>query len=157
MKPNRIIKNKSPLKNMTINSLLALGFLTTGLTTGFALGVNVENKNTKRAIEVAKKSIQENVKLKQDNVRLTSENQAYEKYSETAARVASAMTFYPTNMDSISALPENEQQEAEKRALAEDAKEQKKFDDAIKTLGIDSKDLATLKRGVFFGRINPRR
>ena len=55
---------------MTINSLLALGFLTTGLTTGFALGVNVENKNTKRAIEVAKKSIQENVKLKQDNVLL---------------------------------------------------------------------------------------
>ena len=112
----------------------------------------MENKNTKRAIEVAKKSIQENVKLKQDNVRLTSENQAYEKYSETAARVADAMTFHPTYTDSITALPENEQEEAEKRALAEDAKEQKKFDDAIKTLGIDSKDLATLKRGVFFGR-----
>ena len=147
MKPNNTKTKKSSL-----NGLLALGLLTTGLTTGFSLGVNLENQNTKGAIEVAKKSVQEIVKLKQDNVRLTSENQAYKKYSETAARVAGAMTFYPTNMDSISALPENEQQEAEKRALAEDAKEQKKFDDAIKTLGIDSKDLATLKRGVLFSR-----
>jgi hypothetical protein len=148
MKPNRIIKNKSPLKNMTINSLLALGLLTTGLTAGFALGINLENKNTKRAIEVAKKSIQENLKLKQDNVRLTSENQAYEKYSETAARVAGAMTFYPTNMDGISALPEAEQEEAFKRAEAEDAKEKKKFDDALKTLGIDQEDLFFLQKGL---------
>ncbi|MBE6445971.1 MAG: hypothetical protein E7021_00985 [Alphaproteobacteria bacterium] len=147
MKPNRIIKKKSSL-----NGLLALGLLTTGLATGFSLGVNLENKNTKDAIEVAKKSIQENVKLKQENIRLTSENKAYEKYSETAARVAGSMTFYPTNMDGISALPDAEQEKAEKRALAEDAKEKKKIDDAIKTLGIDQKDLATLKRGVFFGR-----
>ena len=152
MKPNRIIKNKSPLKNMTINSLLALGLLTTGLTTGFALGINLENKNTKRAIEVAKKSIQENLKLKQDNVRLTSKNQAYEKYSETAARVAGAMTFYPTNMDGISALPEAEQEEAFKRAEAIDAKEKKKIDDAIKTLGIDQNDLIFLQEGLKFER-----
>jgi hypothetical protein len=152
MKPNNTKTKKSSL-----NGLLALGLLTTGLTTGFSLGVNLENQNTKGAIEVAKKSIQENLKLKQDNVRLTSENQAYEKYSETAARVAGAMTFYPTNMDGISALPDSEQEEALKRAEAIDAKEQKKFDDAIKTLGIDSEDLETLKRGVFFGRINSRR
>lgn len=152
MKPNNTKTKKSSL-----NGLLALGLLTTGLATGFSLGVNLENQNTKGAIEVAKKSVQEIVKLKQDNVRLTSENQAYKKYSETAARVAGAMTFYPTNMDGISALPDAEQEKAFKRAEAEDAKEKKKIDDAIKTLGIDSKDLAILKRGVFFGRINPRR
>ncbi len=142
MKQNRIIKNKSPLKKMTINSLLALGLLTTGLTTGFALGIHQDKKMRDSALETAKQTISSQKKFIHT---LTMENATYKTYSTVAERVANSMKFYPTNPDFVSRLPESEQEEAFKRVEAEDAKEKKKIDDAIKTLGIDQKDLNYLQ------------
>ena len=142
MKPNRIIRKKSPLKNMTINSLLALGLLTTGLTTGFALGVHQDKKEMHSAFEVAKKTINN----QQRYIRtLSMENATYKTYSTVAERVANSMKFHPTEPDFVSRLPDAEQEEAFKRVEIENAREKKKFDDAIKTLGIDQKDLTYLQ------------
>ena len=145
MKPNQIVIEKAKRRKSGLNGWLALGLLTTGLTTGFALGVHQDRKEMNSAFEVAKKEI--------NNQRcyirtLAMENATYKTYSTVAERVANSMKFYPTNTDGISALPESEQEEAFKRVEAEDAKEKKKIDDAIKTLGIDPKDLAYLQKGI---------
>ena len=148
MKPNQIIIEKAKRRKSGLNSWLALGFLTTGLTTGFALGTHAEKKQTDRAMEVAEKSINDQIQLISDNKRLAKENKNYEEYSTVAERLANSIKFYPTEPDFISSLPEDKQEEAFKRAAVEDAKEKKKFDDAMETLGIDQEDLFFLQKGI---------
>ena len=145
MKQNLIFLEKAKPRKSNLNGWLALGLLTTGLTTGFALGVHQEKKTANKALEAAKQSI---TNQKRFIHTLPKENAAYKTYSTVAERMANSMKFYPTLTDGISALPEAEQEEAFRQAEIEDAKEKKKIDDAIKTLGIDQNDLIFLQKGL---------
>jgi hypothetical protein len=145
MKPNQIIIEKAKRRKSGLNSWWALGLLTTGLTTGFALGIHQDKKMRDSALETAKQTISSQKKFIHT---LAKENAAYKTYSTVAERMANSMKFYPTLTDGISALPEAEQEEAFRQAEIEDSKEKKKIDDAIKTLGIDQNDLIFLQKGL---------
>lgn len=68
--------------------------------------------------------------------------------NEAEGFITSIHPFYPTNVDSLSALDEKEAMKREEEIRKADAKEEKKWEDACKVLGINPAELNRLQQNI---------
>lgn len=146
LRPNQV-RFRRAVKTTAIATLAALATLFAGI----KIGQNQEKKNTEKVLVSKNEAEKRAAYFQNDAANLALQNIGYKRFAEEAQALADSMTFYPTEPDSISALPEEEQEKVGQKVLEEDAKNRKKHDDTLASLGVDTNLLFRVKQGPQIG------
>ena len=137
---NRSLRKRNRLAYVGLIGLTALSMLVGNYAYRTTSRLNKANQENE--------SLRENISFFQaDAIKLSKQNCNLKRYAEDAQILADSMQFYPDMPDSITSLPEEEQEKAGKEFEAINQKKQNEHNKALKTLGVDTNLLFRVQKG----------